>query len=147
MRVVCASNLFWILDLEFRISGYPPFSSLGLRGERIRKHEGNFRGAIPVRFDRAERMGYSHRFYGRFVHQDKADMDAFVAQAEHALDIMGPEGVGLGSDYDGVPEDAVMIVPEPSRMNDLWEALDKAGLDAATLKGIAHENFLRLLPG
>jgi microsomal dipeptidase-like Zn-dependent dipeptidase len=58
---------------------------------------------------------------------------------------MGPDHVGIGSDFDGVPPDAFMAVPHPGRMNDLWSALEEGGLDEATIRKIAHENFLRLL--
>jgi membrane dipeptidase len=85
-------------------------------------------------------------FYGGFVDREQPTMDGFVAHVMHALERMGPDGVGIGTDFDGVSEEAVMIVKEPSRMGDLWEALDKRGVDSGTLGKIAHDNFLRLLP-
>ena len=58
---------------------------------------------------------------------------------------MGPDHVGIGTDYDGVEPDSFMAVPNPARMNDLWEALDKVGVNQKTMQKIAHGNFLRLL--
>jgi membrane dipeptidase len=63
----------------------------------------------------------------------------------HALTIMGPDHVGIGTDYDGVPPEAFMAISHPGHMNDLWLALEKQGVDEATMRKIAHENFLRLL--
>jgi len=94
----------------------------------------------------AERSGVMGLcFYGPFVHEHTPNMDAFVAHVLHALEIMGEGGVGIGTDFDGVPEGCVMIVEEPSQMDSLWEALDKRGVPGDTLVGIAHGNFLRLL--
>jgi len=85
-------------------------------------------------------------FYGPFVSQDDPTLDDYVEHVLHALDLMGEDGVGIGTDFDGVPEGAVMAVPEPSRMGDLWEALDRRGIPRRVLVKIAHDNFLRMLP-
>lgn len=85
-------------------------------------------------------------FYGKFIHETDQTLDRYVAHILHALEIMGPDGVGIGTDYDGVGEGAVMVIKDPSHMSELWEALDKRGVKAATLRKIAHDNFLRMLP-
>ena len=85
-------------------------------------------------------------FYTPFVHQTKPTLERYVEHVMHALEILGEEGVGIGSDYDGGSDESQLIVREPSGMNALWEALDKRGLPRETLVKIAHENFLRLLP-
>jgi hypothetical protein len=46
---------------------------------------------------------------------------------------------------DGVEPTAYMAIPHPGRINQLWEALDKAGVDKATMIKIAHLNYLNLL--
>ena len=85
-------------------------------------------------------------FLGRFIHETDQTLERYVAHVLHALEIMGPDGVGIGTDFDGVAPDAIMVVRDPSHLNDLWEALDKRGVDAATMRKIARENFLRMLP-
>jgi membrane dipeptidase len=85
-------------------------------------------------------------FYGTFVHQTQPTLDRYVGHILHALEIMGPDGVGIGTDFDGVSEGSVMVVPNPSRMGDLWEALDKRGVPSPILRKIAHDNFMRMLP-
>lgn len=84
-------------------------------------------------------------FYGEFIDQDSPSLERYVEHILHALTIMGPDHVGIGTDYDGVPPEAFMAISHPGHMNDLWLALDKAGVDEATMRKIAHENFLRLL--
>lgn len=38
-----------------------------------------------------------------------------------------------------------MAVPNPGHTNELWQALEKEGLDSATMRKVAHDNFLKLL--
>ncbi len=85
-------------------------------------------------------------FYGPFIDEDNPTLARYVDHVLHALEILGEDGVGIGTDYDGVPEGATMAVPEPSRMDDLWEALDKAGVSRDVMVRIAHDNLLRMLP-
>jgi microsomal dipeptidase-like Zn-dependent dipeptidase len=84
-------------------------------------------------------------FYGGFIDEHVPSLGWFVEHVLHALDVMGPDHVGIGSDYDGVQPEAFMAVPQPGQMGILWTALSDAGIPAATLRKIAHENFLRLL--
>lgn len=84
-------------------------------------------------------------FYGAFIDEKKPSLERYVEHILHALSIMSEDHVGIGSDYDGVEPGTFMAVPNPSRMNSLWEALDKAGVKHKTMLKIAHENFLRLL--
>jgi membrane dipeptidase len=84
-------------------------------------------------------------FFGEFIDQKSSSLARYVEHILHALTIMGPDHVGIGSDYDGVPPNAFMAIPHPGHMNELWEALDKAGVDKNTMRKIAHENFLYLL--
>jgi len=85
-------------------------------------------------------------FYGPFIDSEAPTLERYVDHVMHALELTGEDGVGIGTDFDGVPEGAFMAVPEPSRMGDLWEALDRRGVSREAMVKIAHENFLRLLP-
>jgi microsomal dipeptidase-like Zn-dependent dipeptidase len=84
-------------------------------------------------------------FYGGFIDEHTPSLGRYVEHVLHTLDIMGPDHVGIGSDFDGVQPGAFMAVPHPGQMGILWTALSDAGVQAATLRKIAHENFLRLL--
>lgn len=84
-------------------------------------------------------------FYGRFIDENKPSLERYVQHILHALEIMGPNNVGIGTDYDGVEPGAFMAIDKPGKMNELWEALDKAGVNHNTMLKIAHENFLRLI--
>jgi membrane dipeptidase len=85
-------------------------------------------------------------FYKPFVHATTPDLDHYVEHVLHALEIMGEDGVGIGTDYDGGGDETNLVIPEPSRLNDLWESLEKHGLSRAQMVKIAHDNFLRMLP-
>jgi len=84
-------------------------------------------------------------FYGELIDQSNPSLERYVQHILHAIDVMGPDHVGIGSDYDGVPPGAFMAISHPGRMNDLWLALEEVGVDEPTIHKIAHENFLRLL--
>lgn len=84
-------------------------------------------------------------FYGGFIDENAPSLEKFVDHVLHALDVMGSDHVGIGTDYDGVTPDAFMAVPHPGQMNILWTALADAGVPTPILKKIAHENFLRLI--
>jgi microsomal dipeptidase-like Zn-dependent dipeptidase len=84
-------------------------------------------------------------FFGEFIDEKKPSLERYVDHVLHAIDVMGPDHVGIGSDYDGVPPGAFMAVQHPGRMRDLWMALREAGIAAVTLRKMGHQNFLRLL--
>lgn len=84
-------------------------------------------------------------FFGEYIDEHTPSFGRYVEHVLHALDVMGPDHVGIGSDYDGVPPGAFMAIPHPGRMEMLWTALSDAGVPGSTQKKIAHGNFLRLL--
>lgn len=84
-------------------------------------------------------------FFGEFIDSKNPSLEKFVEHVLHALDIMGSDHVGIGSDYDGVGPDDFMAIAHPGLMHNLWIALEKAGVDKQTMTKIAHENFLRFL--
>ena len=84
-------------------------------------------------------------YFGEFIDERDPSLGRYVGHVLHALDTVGPDHVGIGSDYDGVPPGAFMAVPHPGRTGDLWTALADAGVQKTDLAKIAHGNFLRLL--
>lgn len=93
--------------------------------------------------DRGGVMGLC--FFGGYIDRVAPSLEKYVDHVMHALDIMGPDHIGIGTDYDGVAPGDFMAIPHPGRMNELWSALTDAGISKADLRKIACENFLRLL--
>jgi membrane dipeptidase len=86
--------------------------------------------------------------FGNFIAQAREDMtlDRVCDHILHAIDIMGPDCVGFGSDFQGRVDPA----PPPksaAEVPQLFRRLQERGLDLPTLAKVAGENFLRLLPG
>ncbi len=84
--------------------------------------------------------------YPRFIDVDNPTLDRLCDHFIHALEIMGPDHVGLGTDYDGTEGLVVPILEDVSHMEELFVALRQRGVDDETLGKIAGANFLRMLP-
>lgn len=83
-------------------------------------------------------------FFPGFLRQDgPARIDDVVRHIDYVVELVGPDHVGLGSDYDGIS-----TVPEgledPSRLPALTEALARRGYDDETIRKILGENFARV---
>ena len=85
-------------------------------------------------------------FYPGFIDREEPTLERLADHVLHALDVMGPDHVGIGSDFDGLPMWSEAIPADVSRIDDLFQVLDRRGVDRGTLAKIAGENFLRLLP-
>jgi len=85
-------------------------------------------------------------FYAGFIDREAPTIDRLADHFMHALTIMGPDHVGIGSDFDGLPMWSQPVLADVSRMDDLFQALDRRGVDHTTLAKIAGENVIRLLP-
>lgn len=84
-------------------------------------------------------------FYRRFIDEKAPTLDRLCDHFLHALEIMGPDHVGIGSDFDGT-EGTLRPIPEDvAGVPLLLEALGRRGVSCRTLRKIACENFLRLL--
>ena len=84
--------------------------------------------------------------YSRFIAVEHPTLDKLCDHFIHALEVMGPDHVGLGSDYDGTEGTVTPIPEDVSRLEELFQALSRRGVDDDTLSKIAGENFLRMLP-
>lgn len=75
---------------------------------------------------------------------DVPTIDRLVDHIEHAVQVMGPDHVGLGSDFDGIS-----VLPAPMKdaasLPDLVRALAARGFSDADVRKILGENFLRVL--
>jgi len=70
-------------------------------------------------------------------------VERLAEHVEHALRVAGPEAVGLGSDFDGIPAlpDGISDVTDLPR---LARVLEERGLDRETLEAVLGGNFRRL---
>jgi membrane dipeptidase len=69
---------------------------------------------------------------------------AFVDHLVHLVDRAGEEHVGIGTDFDGIPE-TLAGFEDVTHFPDLTAALLGRGIDRAGVRLILGENFLRLL--
>ncbi len=84
-------------------------------------------------------------FYADFLDHDpaRADIARVCDHIDHICDLVGPEHVGLGSDFDGIQR-APTGLGDVSRLPALTEALLARGYGEAALAGILGGNFLRV---
>jgi membrane dipeptidase len=83
-------------------------------------------------------------FYHRFVAEDGGDLDRLLDHLEHVLNIAGPNCVGLGSDFDGLPTGTTPLVPDASQLPLLVEGMLRRGLGESVIRKVLGENFQRL---
>jgi membrane dipeptidase len=66
-----------------------------------------------------------------------------MAQFNHAIEVAGPDHVGIGSDYDGMTQ-TPQGVEDISKLPRLTQGLLDAGHSAATVRKVLGANNLRL---
>jgi membrane dipeptidase len=71
-------------------------------------------------------------------------LSTWVDHIIHLIDIAGEEHVGIGTDFDGIP-DVLTGFEDASRFPDLTAALLERGVDKGGVRLILGENFLRVL--
>lgn len=82
-------------------------------------------------------------FYGKFIHPSDPTMARLLDQVEHVIDLVGPDHVGFGSDFDGLPPEAVVIPAHQGRLVEFTEAL-LTRFDEMTVRKVLGENLLRV---
>lgn len=82
-------------------------------------------------------------FYDKFIHPEHPSMDKLMDQIAHVIDLVGPDHIGFGSDFDGLGPDAIPIPPHQGRLIDFTEALAQRFDDETVLK-VLGGNFLRV---
>jgi membrane dipeptidase len=84
-------------------------------------------------------------FYRKFIDPEAPSMDRLLDQVEHVLELVGPDHLGFGADYDGLPEGEVPIPPEVGHLQEFTAALLGRGLDEETVLKILGGNYLRVM--
>ena len=85
-------------------------------------------------------------FHEDFVDPEEPSLERLADHFLHALDIMGPDHVGVGSDFDGCAFGKQSIICDAGELPRLWEELTRRGVSREQLVKIAHENLLKMLP-
>ncbi|HEY8498476.1 MAG TPA: dipeptidase [Limnochordales bacterium] len=83
-------------------------------------------------------------FFPGFLRQDgQATLEDVVRHIDHVVELVGPDHVGLGSDYDGITR-VPQGLEDPSRLPALTEALLRRGYGDEAVRKILGENFARV---
>lgn len=73
----------------------------------------------------------------------KATTDSVVKHIDHAIQVMGEDHVGLGSDFDGLDRPPPSGLKDASEIPNLVTALKKKGYSEARIEKIVGGNFMR----
>ena len=79
-----------------------------------------------------------------FVHPTRATLSGVVDHVDHIVGLVGPDHVGLGSDFDGIPSTPVGL-EDVARMPGITEELVRRGYGEEDVKKILGGNHLRLI--
>ncbi len=125
-------------------NSYPPFvapEAAQAAGERLQRF-----GPLMLALDQ-ENSRAAVEIRQRLVEEwplPPVSLERYIDHVVHLVAVAGPEHVGIGSDFDGIPE-VVDGFEDSSCFPALTAALVERGLDARTVRGILGENVLRLL--
>ena len=82
-------------------------------------------------------------FAPSFVHPKDATLEGIVDHIDHIVDLVGPDHVGLGSDYDGIPSTPKGL-EDVTNMPDITRELVKREYTREDIEKILGGNHLRL---
>jgi membrane dipeptidase len=83
-------------------------------------------------------------FAPSFVHPDQATLKGVVDHIDHIVELVGPDHVGLGSDFDGIPHTPEGL-EDVTRIPYITEELLRRGYGEEDVKKILGGNHLRLI--
>jgi len=86
-------------------------------------------------------------FYDKFLASPgtRATVETIVDHISYVADLVGVDHVGIGSDFDGLPDGLWPVIRTAERLPRLTEALLGRGLSAAEIRKIWGGNYLRVL--
>jgi len=79
-----------------------------------------------------------------FVHPTHATVERVIDHADHIISLVGPDHVGLGSDFDGIP-DTPKGLEDVTRMINITKELVRREYSEENIRKILGENHLRAL--
>ena len=97
---------------------------------------------IKVLAEKGGVMGMN--FATDFVHQTKPNIETLVDHIDHIVDLVGPEHVGLGSDFDGIPTTPAGL-EDASKMPAITEELVQREYSEEYIRLILGGNHLKLI--
>ncbi len=74
----------------------------------------------------------------------QTSIDVLLDHFDHAIEVAGPDHVGIGADWDGVLSMPIGM-DEINRLPDLTSGLLARGHSASTVRKVLGENLLRVL--
>ncbi len=86
-------------------------------------------------------------FYSAFLtrHPARATVEHIVDQVAHVAGLVGIDYVGLGSDFDGLGETELPVIPSAERLPELTAAMVRRGFSEAEIRKVLGGNYLRVL--
>lgn len=85
--------------------------------------------------------------YADFIRQDitQATVPALVDLIEHSINLVGPDHVGIGADFDGLGEDGIAVPADVAGLPLLTDEMLRRGWPTAAIAGVLGANFMRVL--
>lgn len=84
-------------------------------------------------------------FFGAFIAEKDPSVDKIVDQIAYVVDLVGVDHVGVGTDFDGLPDGEFPVIPSADELPQLTEAMVRRGFSDAEIKKIWGGNYLRVL--
>ena len=79
-------------------------------------------------------------FVPKFVSAKEPDLERLLDHVDHAIEVAGPEHVGLGSDFDG----GGTVIPHAGEYPRLTAGMAARGHDEQVIRGVLGLNYLRV---
>jgi len=83
-------------------------------------------------------------FAPSFVHPTRPSVETLVDHIDHISDLVGPDHVGLGSDFDGIPSTPSGL-EDVTRMPNITAELLRRGYEDEDILKILSGNHLRVM--
>lgn len=99
--------------------------------------------AASAKDDPARRRSMMSEHFAKYP-VPQTTMDVLLDHFAHAIEIAGPDHVGIGADWDGVPSMPIGM-EEISDLPSLTEGLLARGYSSSTIRKVLGENLLRVL--
>ncbi len=80
-----------------------------------------------------------------FIDREAPSMERLVDSIEHVVNLVGPDHIGIGADFDGMSEELTPIPARVELLPTLTEALVQRGFDDEVVLRVLGGNFLRVL--
>jgi membrane dipeptidase len=82
--------------------------------------------------------------YAKFIAQEHATLDKLLDQIEHSINLVGPDHVGIGADYDGIGDEGVAIPAHVGLLPELTDGMTARGWGDEVILKVLGANFLRV---